>query len=260
MIVTLYPPSLEIDVTPKDDCCVSLDLYHSDRSIYADYPSSNSIAVYTPTREFKDHSLFVLVKNADYATQGGFAYDLDITYRSDRIETRIGYIPRNHELFINLIRRYCEVMAIPAPSLRAMEEAIAAERPYMMTSPASMDATTQFRRYAVFLNNSATQKIIRAIEGENADKTMSGMLHGAAKMAEALALFNDAENFFKNSAIAAKRDMDTKSLVLRDLASLYELMLVTQPAHLQRMFSGEMTPMERGEARARLIRERLGMD
>ena len=45
-----------------------------------------------------------------------------------------------------------------------------------------------------------------------------------------------------------------------DLASLYELMLVTQPAHLQRMLGGEMTPVERGEARARLIRQRLGMD
>lgn len=221
LITTFYPPSLQIDVTPKDDCCVSLELCHSDRSIYADYPSSNSVVVYAPTREFKDHSLYVVVKNADYATQGGFAYDLKLTYRSPYAESVITRVPLGYDYPI-FIRRYCDAMGIPEPSLEAIREAIAAGRPYVMTSPASIDATTQFRRYAAFLNNSGTQEIIRATEGDNADKTIAGMLYDAAKLAETLALSDDAENLYKSSAVAAGKDTDTKSLVLRDLASLYE--------------------------------------
>ena len=220
MLITLYPPSLQIDVTPKDDCCVSLDLYRSDRSKYDDYPSSNSVLTYKPTHEFKDHSLYVAVKNADYATQGGFAYDLNITYRPPYHEARMTYVPRG--VGWRFILRYCDAMAIPAPSLAAITEAIAAGKQYVMTSPASIDATTQVRRYAAFLNNSATQKIIQEMEGENAGKTMSGMLYDAAKLAETLALSDDAENLYKSSAVAAGKDTDTKSLVLRDLASLYE--------------------------------------
>jgi protein arginine kinase len=38
---------------------------------------------------------------------------------------------------------------------------------------------------------------------------------------------------------------------------LNELLILTQPAHLQRRFGGEMTPAERNVYRARLVRERL---
>jgi protein arginine kinase len=38
---------------------------------------------------------------------------------------------------------------------------------------------------------------------------------------------------------------------------LNELLILTQPAHLQRQFGSEMTPAERNVYRARLVRERL---
>jgi protein arginine kinase len=41
------------------------------------------------------------------------------------------------------------------------------------------------------------------------------------------------------------------------LRVLNELLILTQPAHLQRQFGGEMTPAERNVYRARLVRERL---
>jgi protein arginine kinase len=43
-----------------------------------------------------------------------------------------------------------------------------------------------------------------------------------------------------------------------DLKAVNELFLLTQPAHLQRMLGREMTSVERAEARATFIRQRLG--
>jgi len=43
-----------------------------------------------------------------------------------------------------------------------------------------------------------------------------------------------------------------------DLAAINELFLLTQPAHLQRIRNGPMSPQERAEARAKFIRARLG--
>ena len=43
-----------------------------------------------------------------------------------------------------------------------------------------------------------------------------------------------------------------------DLKAVNELFLLTQPAHLQRLLSREMSPQERGEARGEFIRRRLG--
>ena len=40
--------------------------------------------------------------------------------------------------------------------------------------------------------------------------------------------------------------------------TINELSLLTQPAHLQKLFEREMSPGERGEARAKLVREKLG--
>jgi protein arginine kinase len=42
------------------------------------------------------------------------------------------------------------------------------------------------------------------------------------------------------------------------LETINELSLVIQPAHLQKLFGRDMAPAERGEIRAKLIRERLG--
>jgi len=38
-----------------------------------------------------------------------------------------------------------------------------------------------------------------------------------------------------------------------------ELLVLTQPAHLQRHFGGELTPAERNVYRAQLVRERLAL-
>ena len=43
-----------------------------------------------------------------------------------------------------------------------------------------------------------------------------------------------------------------------NVETISELFLTTQPAHLQKLSGREMSPAERGEARAGLIRERLG--
>jgi protein arginine kinase len=42
-----------------------------------------------------------------------------------------------------------------------------------------------------------------------------------------------------------------------DLATVNELFLMTQPAHLQKMLGRELQPLERAEARATYIRERI---
>jgi protein arginine kinase len=41
------------------------------------------------------------------------------------------------------------------------------------------------------------------------------------------------------------------------LRVLNELLVLTQPAHLQRLHGGELTPAERNVYRAQLVRERL---
>ena len=43
-----------------------------------------------------------------------------------------------------------------------------------------------------------------------------------------------------------------------DIRTLNELFLLTQPAHLQKLTGREMDPAARREARATLIRQRLG--
>jgi protein arginine kinase len=43
-----------------------------------------------------------------------------------------------------------------------------------------------------------------------------------------------------------------------DLTSVNELLLLTQPAHLQRILNREMAPDDRGIARAEYIRKRIG--
>jgi protein arginine kinase len=42
-----------------------------------------------------------------------------------------------------------------------------------------------------------------------------------------------------------------------DLAQVNELMLLAQPAHIQRLFGKEMQPEERDVARAELVRKRM---
>ncbi|MEM1027801.1 MAG: ATP--guanido phosphotransferase, partial [Planctomycetota bacterium] len=44
-----------------------------------------------------------------------------------------------------------------------------------------------------------------------------------------------------------------------DIRTINELFLLTQPAHLQRITGSEMDPATRRVARARLIRQRLGV-
>jgi protein-arginine kinase len=41
------------------------------------------------------------------------------------------------------------------------------------------------------------------------------------------------------------------------MSALNALLIVTQPAHLERLHGGELTPSERNVHRAQLVRERL---
>ncbi|MDY7011148.1 MAG: protein arginine kinase [Planctomycetota bacterium] len=100
------------------------------------------------------------------------------------------------------------------------------------------------------------ERSARAALLENRRTALEDRVFRASAVMKSARLISSEETMFLISQLRLGVNLD----IIKDVTveTLNELSLLTAPAHLQRFCGRQMSPMERGQARAKLIREKLG--
>jgi hypothetical protein len=117
-----YPPLLEAVLFLEPRECVDLALYKSDASTRThNLPKQSQVSLYNPSLAyFPDHTLYLVVKNSDFARQGALPYKIRFSYAHAHDEAHVdsnapAYKPRTSVGRI-LLQQVYDKLDLPRPS------------------------------------------------------------------------------------------------------------------------------------------------
>ncbi|MEN6622325.1 MAG: hypothetical protein ABFD50_12325, partial [Smithella sp.] len=190
---THLPPALSYKVNPADLHCIDVDIYKGDalnKPLYASDSRSAEYSIDSPVRILGSKQCYFVIKNHDYASQGAFAYSLQITYSSayDSVDVNT-HAPGYTEGTTTLNRLFLDQLysRIDKPRPPDYREGIIHIN----------DLSSFIKGFEEFLTN---PQIVAAVNQRINKRATADGLHFLGNLAETFGRYSDSERLYRKSA------------------------------------------------------------
>lgn len=113
--IVSVPPALTICCYNTKGNCPTIDVYNSTGTIVQSVAQGSTVVIYNPTKSFQDKKLYAKISNPDFAGQGAFPYDLEVSYLPPHTDVT-GFSTTNitgMDIKSVILRRYFNLINLP---------------------------------------------------------------------------------------------------------------------------------------------------
>lgn len=213
-----YPPQLVVSVTSPDCDCIDLGLCASKAQGYRqthDLHGKYGVSIWNPALTYPDSSLYVVVKNGDYLTQGAFYYGIGFEFTHALNTTNIdanapAYRPRT-TASRKYLRRIIDALDLPRPG----------ENPAQQVG---RDIRGTIKALTAVLVDQATAATLEKVTGRDVRTDIAASSETAARTAAGLDMADEAVQLHRNAAAVYRSVDDQRGQVtaLTALATYYK--------------------------------------